>query len=87
VTAFYKVSVKKSAEKELRQIPAKVLDKIIPKIKSLASDPRPHGAEKMEGGERYRVRQGDWRFIYTIDDSDQSVMVVKIGNRKEVYRR
>lgn len=82
----YKISVKKSAEKELRSIPPKDLVRIIGKIKNLAHQPRPFGCEKMEGGERYRIRQGDWRFIYTIDDEIKSVTVVKIGNRREVYR-
>ncbi len=55
-------------------------------MKALAGNPRPHGAEKMEGGDRYRIRQGDWRFIYTIDDSPKTVTVVKVGNRREIYR-
>lgn len=86
MTDSYKVLIKKSAEKELRQIPAKDLSKIIEKIKHLAQAPRPHGAEKMEGGDRYRIRQGDWRFIYTIDDADKMVVVIKVGNRREIYR-
>jgi mRNA interferase RelE/StbE len=86
VTATYKVSLKKSAEKELRSIPARDVSKIIDKIKNLQQQPRPHGCEKMEGGERYRIRQGDWRVIYTIDDAEKSVMVFKIGNRREIYR-
>jgi mRNA interferase RelE/StbE len=86
VTASYKVSLKKSAEKELRSIPARDITKIVDKIKNLQQQPRPHGCEKMEGGERYRIRQGDWRVIYTIDDTEKSVLVIKIGNRREVYR-
>jgi mRNA interferase RelE/StbE len=86
VTDSFKVFIKKSAEKELRRIPAKVLSKLFEKIKALGANPRPQGAEKMEGGERYRIRQGDWRFIYSIHDSDKTVVVVKVGNRREVYR-
>jgi mRNA interferase RelE/StbE len=86
VTASYKIFVKKSAEKELRQIPAKDLSKVVEKLKSLAQNPRPHGVEKMEGGERYRLRQGDRRMIYLIDDAEKLVTVIKVGNRKEVYR-
>lgn len=82
----YKIFLKKSAEKELRQIPAKYLSKITEKLKNLSSNPRPHGAEKMEGGDRYRIRQGDRRFIYSIYDSDKTVTVVKVGNRREIYR-
>lgn len=86
MTASYNVFVKKSAEKELRQIPARDLAKIVEKIKNLAQNPRPHGAEKMEGGDRYRIRQGDWRFIYSIDDATKTVTVVRVGNRREIYR-
>ena len=86
MTGSYKVSLKKSAEKELRSIPARDIEKIAEKLKSLAHQPRPHGCEKLEGQERYRLRQGDWRMIYSINDGEKSVMVVKIGNRREVYR-
>jgi mRNA interferase RelE/StbE len=86
VTDSYKVSLKKSAEKELRFVPARDIEKIVEKLKSLAHQPRPHGCEKLEGQERYRLRQGDWRMIYSINDEEKSVMVVKIGNRREVYR-
>jgi mRNA interferase RelE/StbE len=86
VTATYKVSLKKSAEKELRSIPSQDIGRIVEKIKHLEQQLRPHGCEKMEGGNRYRIRQGDWRVIYTINDSEKSVMVFKIGNRREVYR-
>ncbi len=87
MTASYNVFVKKSAEKELRQIPARDLAKIVEKIKHLTQNPRPHGAEKMEGENRYRIRQGDWRFIYSIDDVAKVVTVVKVGNRREIYRQ
>jgi mRNA interferase RelE/StbE len=86
VTATYKVSLKKGAEKELRSIPAHDLGKIVEKIKGLQQQPRPHGCEKMEGGERYRIRQGNRRVIYTINDPEKTVVIFKIGNRREVYR-
>jgi len=86
VTDLYKVSLKKSAEKELRAVPSRDIEKIVEKLKGLAHQPRPHGCEKLEGQERYRLRQGDWRMIYSIDDGEKTVLVVKIGNRREVYR-
>lgn len=86
MTATYKVFLKRSAEKELRSLPARDMARVVEKIKNLQGQPRPHGCEKMEGGERYRVRQGDWRILYTIDDTEKSVMIFKIGNRREVYR-
>ena len=86
MTDSYKVSLKKSAEKELRSIPSRDIHKIVEKLKGLAHQPRPHGCEKMEGQDRYRIRQGDWRVVYSIDDVEKTVLVVKIGNRREVYR-
>jgi mRNA interferase RelE/StbE len=52
----------------------------------LAREPRPHGCEKLSGAERYRIRQGNYRILHEIDDSTKSVTIVKLGNRKEVYR-
>jgi mRNA interferase RelE/StbE len=86
VTEPYKVFVKKSAEKELASIPPKDFGKLRDKLKSLAHQPRPHGCEKLEGQERYRIRHGDWRAVYTIDDQTKTVTIYKIGNRREVYR-
>jgi len=85
VTASYKVSLKKNAEKELRSIPARGIARIVDKIKNLQQQPRPRGCEKMEGGERCRIRQGGWRVIHAMDDAEKSVMAVKIGNRREIY--
>lgn len=82
----YKILSKKSAEKELRQIPSAFLKKVIEKINSLAEYPRPHGSQLLKGDERfYRIRQGDYRIIYEVSDSRQEVTVIKIGHRKEVY--
>jgi len=86
VTERYSVSLKKSAEKEFRAIPAKDLKRIIEKIQALAHQPRPHGCEPMVGQERYRIRQGDWRVVYAVDDSQRTVTIYKIGHRREVYR-
>ena len=56
------------------------------RIPGLASAPRPIGAEKLSGEEKYRVRQGDYRILFTIDDAERAVMIVKIGQRDDVYR-
>lgn len=82
----YRVLIRKSAEKELRQIPKPDLRKITAKISSLSGQPRPMGSEKLAGNDRYRIRQGDWRIIYGIDDTVKIVTVIKIGHRREVYR-
>jgi mRNA interferase RelE/StbE len=82
----YKVQVKRSAERELRVIPKKHLQRIVKKIGTLSSNPRPPGCEKLSGQERYRIRQGDYRVVYSVDDHTRTVTVFKIGHRKEVYR-
>lgn len=62
------------------------MKKIITRIASLASDPRPNGSEKLSAQERYRIRQGNYRIIYSIQDFELTIWVVKIGHRREVYR-
>lgn len=85
--ASYSVLITKSAAKELERVPTKDRQRIVAKISSLADDPRPAGAEKLSGEDKYRVRQGDYRILYEIVDSDLIVTVVRIGHRREVYRR
>jgi mRNA interferase RelE/StbE len=84
--AEYKIYFKESIEKDFRTIPKKDLQKIILRIKALARDPRPPGHEKLSGQERYRIRQGHYRIVYSIQDKEFTVWVVKIGHRKDVYR-
>jgi mRNA interferase RelE/StbE len=82
----YRLEVKHSAAKEIADLPKADCQRVVAKIQLLANNPRPHGCEKLSGAEKYRVRQGDYRILYEIDDSAKSVIIVKIGNRKEVYR-
>lgn len=82
----YKVYFKKSVEKDLHTIPKKDLNKILQRIAMLAQDPRPEGHEKLTGQERYRIRQGRYRIVYSIQDEVLTVWVVKVGHRKDVYR-
>jgi len=84
--ANYKLLIKPSAAKELEALPTKDRRKVITKIEALANEPRPHGCEKLSGQEQYRVRQGDYRVVYGIDDAAQTVLVVKVGHRRDVYR-
>jgi mRNA interferase RelE/StbE len=86
VPAPYNLLIKRSAERELRSLPKGDLRRIIRRIESLAEDPRPSACEKLFGEDGYRVRQGDYRILYTIDDASRSVEVYKIGHRREVYR-
>ncbi|MBS0183963.1 MAG: type II toxin-antitoxin system RelE/ParE family toxin [Nitrospira sp.] len=83
----YSIVITRSAEKELRAIPSGDLKRVVDRIRGLAQQPRPSGCEKLSGeSERYRIRQGDYRIVYSIDDTARLVAVVKIGHRREVYR-
>lgn len=82
----YKISIKKSAAKELENIPKKNLREIVKRIQSLARNPRPTGSQKLSGQQRYRVRQGDYRVVYSVDDKDSIIDIVKIGHRRQIYR-
>jgi mRNA interferase RelE/StbE len=86
VTDSYSLLIKKSAEKELRGLQKADLARIVERIRSLAQQPRPAGCEKLSGQDRYRVRQGDYRIVYSVDDKQKVLEVVKIGHRREVYR-
>ncbi len=84
--AKYEISVKKSAVKELENIPKKELKKIAKKVQALSSEPRPQGSQKLSHKEQYRIRQGDYRVIYSIDDDNLVVNIIKVGHRREIYR-
>ena len=84
--AKYKIVIKKSAAKELDKLPKKELKLVSNKIKALATKPRPVGCEKLSSQDRYRIRQGNYRVIYSIDDIIRIVAIVKIAHRREVYK-
>jgi len=84
--AKYKILIKESAIKELESIPKKSLKQIIKRIQSLADNPWPKGSQKLSAQERYRIRQGDYRIIYSIQDDQTTVHVYKIGHRREIDR-
>jgi len=84
--AAYEVYFKASVEKDFWDIPKKDLKRILQRIKSLAIEPRPSGCEKLTGRERYRLRQGRYRIVYSIMDKNLTVWIVKIGHRKDIYR-
>lgn len=85
--AKYSLRIKKSARKELESVATKVdRRRIVARIHSLAENPRPPGSLKLSGRERYRIRQGRYRILYTIDDLVLVVHVIKIGDPKDVYQ-
>ena len=84
--ANYDLRIKPSAVKELEALHTKDRRRIVKKIQDLASEPRPPGCEKLSGRDRYRIRQGNFRILYEIQDREMTVVVVKIGHRRDVYR-
>ncbi len=84
----YRIEFAPAAEKQLRKLSKSVQRQLAPKIDSLATNPRPHGVEKLVGAQTlYRIRSGDYRMIYAIQDSILLVSIVKIGHRKEIYKK
>ena len=84
--AAYKIFFKKSVQKDFDAIPKKDLKTILNRIETLTEDPRPPGCEKLTGQQRYRLRQGRYRILYSIQDDELAVWVVKVGHRKDIYR-
>jgi mRNA interferase RelE/StbE len=86
--ARYSVSIKRSAARELEAVAQKGdRQRLVSRIAALAGDPRPPGCEKLAGySDRYRLRQGDYRVAYSVDDAQRVVLIVKVGHRREVYR-
>ncbi len=82
----FKVFFKKSVEKDLTKIPKNYLAKILDKISGLKTNPRPDGSEKLTGQELYRIKQGIYRIVYSIQDNELTVWGVKVGHRKEIYK-
>lgn len=83
----YSILLAPSAERQLKSLTDPVQKRIIKRLKSLRENPRPQGVKKLAGeADLYRVREADCRIIYTIKDKELIVLVVKIGDRKEVYR-
>jgi mRNA interferase RelE/StbE len=84
----FRVEFTRPALKALADLPQKVQERIAPRIDALAVDPRPRGVEKLEGeDDLYRIRVGDYRVIYTIQDDRLIVVVVRVANRRDAYRR
>ncbi len=84
--AAYKIFFKKSVWKDFEAIPNKDLKRILERIESLGKNPRLPGCKKLAAQEKYRLRQGRYRILYSIQDEELSVWIVKVGHRKNVYR-
>ncbi len=87
--AEYRLRIKPSAAREIDALDSKRdRQRIIQRIAALSPEPRPSACEKLSGSaSKYRIRQGDYRIVYAIDDAARIVEVVKVGHRRDVYRR
>jgi mRNA interferase RelE/StbE len=84
--AGYRLFIKPSAAKELQGLPLSQRRRVVTRVRRFATDPRPHGCEKLSGEEKYRIRQGPYRALFTIDDTECEVVIVRIAHRCDVYR-
>jgi mRNA interferase RelE/StbE len=84
--ASYRVVIQRSAEKEIAKLPQAIRQRVVDAILSLESDPRPHGSQKLAGEDAYRIREGDYRVVYSIEDEIVTVTIVRVGHRSDVYR-
>jgi len=82
----YRIIVKKSVAKDLKKIPKKDVKRILSAMQRLAGNPRPPQAKKLSGQDRYRLRQGNYRILYSVEDEKLIVCVVKVGDRRGVCR-
>ena len=83
----YEILIRRSAEKEIRDLPIGARARVVARIRALAETPRPPGCEKLSGRDAYRIRVGEYRVIYTIADRILVVEVVRVAHRKDVYRK
>ena len=84
--ARYELRFKLSVAKDLRGIPRTEARRVLARIESLRDDPRPPGCEKLSAQERYRLRQGNCRILYSVSDADVAIEIVRVAHRREVYR-
>ncbi len=83
---MYKIELRRQAQRSLDKLPGHVFKAIIEDIKKLAETPRPRGIEKIKNTGLWRIRQGDYRIVFSIDDRQETVIIVRIGHRREIYR-
>ena len=84
--ASYRLLIKPSAAKELEAIPKKDRRRLATRIEELSENPRPPGCEKLSGHNLFRIRQGNYRVLYSVEDRDLVILVIRVGHRRDVYR-
>jgi mRNA interferase RelE/StbE len=84
---MYKIEISNQAERDLKRLPTALFERIVPEIKALAINPRPHGCAKLTGSRGdYRIRVGDYRVLYEIADQVRIVRILRVRHRREAYR-
>ena len=83
---MYKVEVRRRAQRALDKLPKADFQAVIQTLKDLAQTPRPRGIEKVKSTGLWRIRQGDYRIVYAINDSEYLITIVRVGHRREIYR-
>jgi len=84
--AAYRILFRASVKRDLARIPKRDLRRIMNRVAALSENPRPPGCEKLSAQERYRIRQGKYRVVYSVQDDELTVWVIKVGPRRDVYR-
>jgi mRNA interferase RelE/StbE len=83
---MYRIELRRKVQRSLDKLPKHDFDAVLDTVKDLTNSPRPKGVEKIKSAGLWRVRQGDYRIVYSIDDKQQIITIVRIGHRREVYR-
>ena len=83
---MYKIELRRKAQRSLDKLPKDDFDAVLGAVKGLANSPRPKGVEKIKTAGLWRIRQGDYRIVYNIDDGQKIVTILRIGHRREIYR-
>ncbi len=82
----YQVVLAPLATRQIEKLPTNIQQRVRAKLRDLADDPRPSGVKKLKSGTNYRIRVGDYRIIYKIEDDILLVTVVRVGHRRDVYK-
>ena len=83
---MYKIELRRKAQRSLDRLPIGDFEAVLDAVKGLANSPGPRGVEKIRSAGLWRIRQGDYRIVYSIDDGPKTVTVLRIGHRREIYR-
>ena len=84
---MYEIKYRSSVEKDLRKLPKNVLPRVVNRIQKLSNEPIPSGASKLKGTNNiYRLRQGDYRIVYSLEKNELLILIVKVAHRKDVYQ-